>query len=167
MRRAPYPQLAYRPHASASSRVASILLSLGATILIIVTLVQVGLIGPLPPEIRPMKLFNLEPPPPPPAARAPSVKARLDRLAAAPARAQRVPPLNMIILTPKDFAAADIATLPSQRTAVVAGDQADAGQDSSASNGPNGEKMYDVEWYRHPTHAELAPYMPASAPDSG
>jgi protein TonB len=167
MRRALDPQSAYRPHASAGSRAASILLTFGATVLIIVMLVEVGLIGPLPREIQPMKLFNLEPPPTPPPARAPSVKAQLDRSAAAPARAQKVPPLNMIILTPKDYAAADIATLPSQRTAIATGDQADAGQDSSASNGPNGEKIYDVEWYRHPTHAELAPYMPTSGPESG
>ena len=51
----------------------------------------------------------------------------------------------MIILTPKDYAAADIATLPSQRSAVVAGNQADAGQDSSASNGPNGGGTYRRE----------------------
>lgn len=165
MRRAPYPQSGYRPHASGRSRAASLLLSLAATVLIIVMLIQVGVLGSLPREARPMKIFNLAPPPP---ARAPSVaKSEHDKSAAAPARPQKAPPLNMIILTPRDYAAADIATLPSQRTALVAADQADAGQDSSASDGPNGEKMYDVDWYRKPTHAELAPYMPASIPDHG
>ena len=166
MRRAPYPHSSYQPHASVRSRAAAFLLSLGATVLIVAMLVKVGALGPRMPEPRRMMaIFHLEPPPP---AREPSV-ARVEHgpHAAPPAEPQKAPPLNMVILTPRDFAAADIATLPSHRTAVAAADQADAGADNSASDGPNGERIYDVDWYRKPTHAELAPYLPASTPENG
>ena len=71
----------------------------------------------------------------------------------------------MVILTRKDYAASDIAILPSHGTSGA--QTADAGTANSNSDGPNGEPMYDVAWYREPTRAELAPYMPATGPEIG
>lgn len=66
----------------------------------------------------------------------------------------------MLILSREEFAAADIAQLPSQAT-----DGADAGTGGGAADGPGegpgGERLYNAEWYREPTHAELAGYLPA------
>ena len=166
MRRASSPQSSYQPDASARSRAAASLLSLGATALIIVMLVEVGAFGPPPREPRPlMAIFHLAPPSP---TFVPRVSRDRNHRRAAPARSPKAPPLNMVILTPREYAAADIATIPAHQVSAVAlDDQASAEQDSRSSEGPNGERIYDVEWYREPTHAELAPYMPTSAPQSG
>jgi protein TonB len=84
---------------------------------------------------------------------------------AAAAKPATSPPLNMVIVSRADFAASDIGALPSHHPA---GEQsADAGQTSSNSNGPDGQPMYDVAWYREPTRAEMAPYMPATGPEAG
>ena len=84
-----------------------------------------------------------------------------------------VPPLQMMLMTKQDFAAADIAALPSHVAGATAGTSAgssvggETGKASGAGDGPGGERLYDVDWYRHPTHAELATYVPRSAPDEG
>jgi protein TonB len=164
--RAAYDQYSsYRPQASVRSRALAVGMALGVTILIVLALIQVGALGPHVKEVVPRLItIPLQPPPP---ARAKSEN-RLDhsrRAAITPPRPAKLPRLNMVILTPKDYAASDIATLPSHRTS---GEQtADAGAASSNSNGPDGQPMYDVDWYREPTHAELAPYMPSNLSESG
>lgn len=75
-----------------------------------------------------------------------------------------VNPLNMMVVSSDVFAAADISRLPSHRAA--GSEVADSSQSSSPSTGsgtgPGGEKLYNVEWYREPTSAEMAPYLPAN-----
>ena len=66
-------------------------------------------------------------------------------------------------LTSEEFAAADISKLGS------AGGQGTSGGETSASvgTGPGGATLYKAEWYREPTDAELAYYLPKSiAPGS-
>ena len=42
----------------------------------------------------------------------------------------------------------------------------DSGDDEGAGQGPGGEKLYNAQWYREPSHAELVTYMPRTgAPD--
>lgn len=45
------------------------------------------------------------------------------------------------------------------------------GKDSVAAygpgEGPGGQRLYEAEWYREPTHAELAYYLPAGVTDPG
>jgi protein TonB len=90
-------------------------------------------------------------------------------------RAQPVPPpveqpykLNIIELTPQEYAASDIASHASQpRTAPDADDAADSASSASASRGPHGERLYDAEWYRKPTQAELAYYLPRGGTPAG
>jgi protein TonB len=153
----------YRPHASFRSRALAGGMALGVTILIVLALIRVGALGPQLREVVPrLLLIPLQPPPP---ARAKSNNKLDHSRRAATAHAPKMPPLNMVILSRKDYAAADIATLPSHHPS---GEQtADAGETSSNSNGPDGQPMYDVAWYREPTHAELAPYMPATGPEAG
>jgi hypothetical protein len=157
-------QSSYLRSASLRSRIISALLAAVPTGLIILMLLAVSALGPRPRETKPLVVtFNLKPPPPPERARS-VVKVENASHASAPHQ-QKVPPLNMVMLTRQDYAASDIAVLPSHKASGVQG--TDAGSDSGTSDGPGGEKMYDVAWYREPTHAELAPYLPATGPEVG
>ena len=80
-----------------------------------------------------------------------------------------VPRLNMIMLSHEEFAASDISRLPAAQT--QAGPEAGAGasgsNDDSVGQGPHGEKLYNAEWYREPTHAEMATYLPTGLSQVG
>ncbi|URW76240.1 hypothetical protein M9980_03165 [Sphingomonas donggukensis] len=77
-----------------------------------------------------------------------------------------VPPFpDMIRLSRRDFAASDIGKMP--KSAAGAGNDTDvAATGSGASSAgipgaaPGGETLYPAEWYREPTRAEMATYMP-------
>lgn len=82
------------------------------------------------------------------------------------------PPLNMLIISREMYAASDIAKLPTQPGERPAGDpgaRADASDSDSdgPGAGPNGERLYNAQWYREPTHAELSHYLPARRPRAG
>lgn len=75
-------------------------------------------------------------------------------------------PLPFMTLSRDQMAAADIGAMP--RAAQGAG----SGKGSSAAvagpgEGPGGVQLFEAEWYRRPTHAELSPFIPANAPASG
>ena len=98
--------------------------------------------------------------------------ARPKRRATAPTPAKPTVPtveppyeLPIIPLTREQFAAADIARLPSHRPA----DSADTGAESASTDAaiggsPAGQRLHDVAWQRRPSRAELAYYLPAGAP---
>ncbi|MBM3926976.1 MAG: hypothetical protein FJ335_00735 [Sphingomonadales bacterium] len=77
---------------------------------------------------------------------------------------------SMIILSRDDFAASDIGRIKSK-----AGSAGEAQASASASAGsggkpvygpseaPGGRTLYAADWYREPTRAEMAPFMPANA----
>lgn len=74
--------------------------------------------------------------------------------------------LPIISLTREDFAAADIAKMPKAEGA--AADAASPGDSVPLpGSGPNGEPIYNAEWQRRPTQAELAYYVPAYVPRPG
>jgi protein TonB len=64
-----------------------------------------------------------------------------------------------IEISPQDFAAGDLHTLPK------AGGGASAGDSEEVGRAPNGEILYAAEWARRPTNAELGGYLPRNAPD--
>lgn len=70
--------------------------------------------------------------------------------------------LPIIPLTREQFAAADIAKLPSHSRAETGAEDATA--DAAIGGSPNGQRMHDVAWQRRPTRAELSYYLPAGAP---
>ncbi len=75
-------------------------------------------------------------------------------------------PLQMIELTPQDYAAADIARLPKAGPAAAAGAGGSGADDSPVvGRAPNGEALYAAEWARRPTDAELGGYLKPGAPD--
>ena len=72
-------------------------------------------------------------------------------------------PLDMIEMTKEEYAATDIRNLGH---APGANQQQAAADDSEAvGRAPNGELLYGAEWYRKPTDAELAGYLPPNAPE--
>ncbi|WP_223262591.1 hypothetical protein [Sphingobium sp. SCG-1] len=90
-----------------------------------------------------------------------------------PSETPPTPDFPFITLTKDQLAAADIGKLPT-RTSENSGSGAgnigtgkDRGAVSGPGEGPGGEQLYDADWYRRPTHAELSTYMPSNAPRTG
>ncbi len=79
-----------------------------------------------------------------------------------------VPPLNLLHMTRQDMAAADISRMP-KRGAPGADTGADTGLGTSGAGaygpgeGPGGARLYNAEWHREPSHAEIAGYLPRGA----
>ena len=70
-------------------------------------------------------------------------------------------PLDMLVLTREEFAAADISKL-----ARAPSPTRGAENDSEAiGRAPNGEVLYSAEWARRPTDVELSGYLPRNAPE--
>lgn len=73
--------------------------------------------------------------------------------------------LSIIKLSREEFAAADIARMP--RQARPADGEAQPGDSVPVGRNANGEPIYNAEWQREPTNAELAYYLPGSIPRPG
>lgn len=167
MRQASFQHSSYLDRASLRSRVTAFFLSLAISLLIIVMLLRLGASPPrvTDAESKPITVQLLpEAGAPQPRARAVARIKRAIRRVTPPLPPPPTPPLNMMILSREEFAAADISKMPSH--AANAADGADAGKGSGSATdgdgaGPNGERLYNAEWYREPTHAELAGYLPA------
>lgn len=71
-----------------------------------------------------------------------------------------------IELSSSDMAAADIAGMAKSNGA-SSGATGDSKASYGPGEGPGGVQLYDADWYRKPTDAELAGYMPANAPPDG
>ena len=67
-------------------------------------------------------------------------------------------PPDLVELSKADMAAADIGNLPRSGAG-------SAGDSEAVGRGPHGEVLYNAEWARHPTDAELGAYLPHNAPD--
>lgn len=65
---------------------------------------------------------------------------------------------SWIEMSSSDMAAADISKLP--RTG-----SGSSGDSEAVGHGPHGEVLYEAEWARRPTSAELGGYLPHDAPD--
>jgi periplasmic protein TonB len=98
-----------------------------------------------PPAGKTAELTQKRRPPPPPAA--------------PPYRVKQ--PLDLLVMTKEEFAAADISKLPRSAD----GNGRAAGDSEEAGRAPNGEILYSAEWFRRPTDAELAGYLPRNAPE--
>ncbi len=83
-------------------------------------------------------------------------------------------PLDLLIVTREVYIASDIAKLgrnapgagPALAQGSSPGDSA-AGDSQRVGTGPNGEPLYAAEWYREPTGAQLAGYLPRRMPEGG
>jgi len=72
-------------------------------------------------------------------------------------------PLDMIELTPEEYAEADIGKMP--QSAPDSGAGRGAGDSPEVGRGPSGQILYAAEWRRPPTDTELAGYLPPNAPE--
>lgn len=127
-------------------------------------------------------------PPPAPAAKPAREKAVAPRKPAAAAKAPPAapppvplpePPPEPKLFDKQLFDAIDIAKLPNQRaltppadsaaetaaeTADATGSAADSSTSDGPGTGPGGERLYNAEWQREPTNAELSFYLPRGTP---
>lgn len=75
--------------------------------------------------------------------------------------------LDIIELTRQEFVTSDIAKLPSHSGAPSVAASADEASAEATDTGPNGEQLYNAEWYREPTQAELSYYLPGGGTRTG
>jgi protein TonB len=68
------------------------------------------------------------------------------------------PAPKLIEMSNDEMAAGDISNLPQAGSG-------SAGDSEVVGSGPHGEVLYNAEWAREPTNAELGGYMPKNAPD--
>ncbi len=147
----------------------AVVLSLGVCALIVIMLLGMGA---LPPSVTnaASRLIAFQLPLPAGSTPARSHAAARARQASRQSRSPKplpapppIPPLNMLVLTREEFAASDISKL--LRHPADASADSGAGKDSGAASGPGegpgGQHLYNAEWYREPTHAELVTYLPA------
>ncbi|MGI4947158.1 MAG: hypothetical protein ACRYHC_00485 [Janthinobacterium lividum] len=187
MSAAAYLPSAYRGGASPRRRLVALLLALIVVALVIGMLLGLGVVpGLRRPEQKPMMAtFSMLPPSEKPAAVTKTVK-KENKAASGAAPKSVVPPTphvappplppvpsaappKMLVLSKDQFASADIGALPSHN-GEGEGDKG-SGKDSAApygpGEGPGGAPLYPVRWYREPTSAELAFYVPKGGIPSG
>lgn len=72
---------------------------------------------------------------------------------------------SFLNMTSAEFAAADISKMASSRK--KSGDGGDSQSAYGPGDGPGGVRLYNPDWYRRPTNAQLSGYLPANAPQKG
>lgn len=161
----------YRRPLSARRRAAAIALSVGVVALLILALLRLGAAPPRAHGGRSLSTFTVLPDAEHAAAPQKEVVRRaVAKVAPPPVRPPPLPPAplpgkavpNMIVLTRDEMAAADIGKMARASKGDVAA--ADAGDAASVGAGPNGERLYEAEWYREPPRNVLALYLPNGAP---
>ena len=179
MRLASPTHATYQSRPSWRSRVASSGFALTVVALIILVLLRLGGISLDPPgDGRSLVTFDV----PPPGPKAAPAKRRAERTKPTPRRAQPPraapppppvppPPIELpgvIKLSRSDFAASNIGRFPKAAAAPgeateLAEAEAGGGADGGGGGGPNGERLFNAEWVREPTRAELVTYLPQRA----
>lgn len=79
------------------------------------------------------------------------------------------PAPDLMHMTADEFAATDLANLPRSAGSGSGDTGADTGDSVAAygpGEGPGGQRLYNAEWYREPTNAELSYFMPPAPPGS-
>lgn len=79
-----------------------------------------------------------------------------------PGKVPTPPQSAFIEISKADFAASDIS-----RIGKSGGGTGDSKAVQGPGEGPGGATLYDADWARRPTNAELAGYLPARAPSKG
>ena len=181
MRSASYQQpSSYRGRASRRSRVTSALLALALVALVIALLIRLGVLPAHLPESAPtLSTFNVLPGRQ--VAAAPASAKPHHATSTKPPPPKHLPPPppvpsphstpapKLLTLSKDEFAATDIGHIKGHADEGAA-EGTDDGKDSSAAygpgEGPGGARLYNAQWYREPTHAELAYYIRAGTPTS-
>lgn len=69
-------------------------------------------------------------------------------------------PEGFIMMNSKDYAAADVSKMKRAESSGSASASGDSGAAYGPGAGPGGARLYNAQWYREPSRAELAGYMP-------
>lgn len=176
-----FPLRGYRYSPSFRARAAGFLLSLATCLLILLTLVKLGAFFPTAdrqgPKLVAISVSSEA------TERAARTQIAATSLQATPARRvpkvlpiqppvapdTPVPPFRLLKLSSQELAAADISKMA--KPATGGSSEAGAGQGSASAygpgEGPGGAKLYNAQWYREPTEAEMATYMPRRAVGGG
>lgn len=164
----------YRHQPSLRSRLGAIALSLAVLALVLLMLVRMGLVptgsGTLGPHLAAVTFRTQAAQQTQQKKAVRTVQKREQHVATAqprplpqvPPKPEVVPPLHLLKLTRDEFAAADISKMarPSARNAEEGASSANSASAYGPWEGPGGARLYNAEWYREPTHAELVTYLP-------
>lgn len=185
IRTASYRSSSYQSQVGVRGRAGSLLLALGIGVLVVLALITVGAITgtPVLVDMRPLSTFNVsqtkgqQPTKTKKIAPRPkvSMQDKEEHRAAPPKRSTPIPtpPITLpgvINLSRADYVASDIGRIKSKRDQVASSDGEDG--DKATPNGarvavaggaPGGADLYYAEWYREPSRAEMATYLPANA----
>lgn len=155
-------------------RAAAFALAIAIELLLVAVLLTLGERALSPEKQSSLKTFSVSPSPVEQATRTPTKRKRAAHTAKAPTAAPPPPPQitpppspipGLLVLDRNAYASSDIGKLPSHSKDVADAGQGDTSKDSVAAygpgEGPGGQRLYDAEWFREPTHAELAFYLPA------
>ena len=171
----------YRERSSLRSRLSALALALAIAALVILLLIQLGI---LPPPVirngRPMVTFNVQPTVPeapehthamqPKKPTGGSAAPRIARPSPpAPTKKAPSPVPQLIPLSDADFASSDIGKIAAQPSDNAAGAGGGKGNGSvyGPGEGPGGAQLYNADWYRRPSQAELSTYLPKDGPQTG
>lgn len=154
-------------HPTWGNRLVSFLLAAATTLLIALMMLAMGAFVPSDKD-KVSRLVAMQFPEPAGAKSQP--KRAAARHSAAPPRAQPVPqppvikppvPVTQLLhMSKQEYAASDISNLPKH---AEEGSSDNASGNSASTygpgDGPGGVHLYNAEWYREPSHAELATYL--------
>ena len=76
-------------------------------------------------------------------------------------------PLPFLEMNGEQMASADIGAMPKKSASAGSAGRGDSAAVAGPGEGPGGVQLFEAEWYRRPSGAELATYVPANAPPSG
>ncbi len=76
-------------------------------------------------------------------------------------------PFPFLTLNREQMASADIGNMPRGAQGATGQGKGDSAMVQGPGEGPGGVQLFEAEWYRRPTHAELSSYLPANAPARG
>ncbi|MEJ7933375.1 hypothetical protein WG907_03785 [Sphingobium sp. AN558] len=76
-------------------------------------------------------------------------------------------PFPFMTLDSKQMAAADIGKMAKSDAGAGGGASGNSGAVSGPGEGPGGVQLFNAEWYRRPTNAELSPFLPGNGPPRG
>jgi hypothetical protein len=191
MRAAPHPASGYNYQASPRDRAISIGIALLICALMLWALIELGVVPSILPKqenspiIVQMSSGSHMSATKAKAARSSSAASKVTKATVRPQPKSSPPPIpvqppptptwNVIPMSHEDFAQSDIST----KSSAPAARSADAGDDAGSSrgsgsgaaygpgDGPDGQQLFNADWYRRPSHAELAGYIPSNAPPEG
>jgi protein TonB len=162
----------YRYRPSLGGRLSAIALALAVCALILLILIRMGLIAPGPGGIaerltaitfRPQGVEHSNKPAVAKAAERHERKTVAQPRPTPPVQPNPVPkrpaPVPWIQLSRDEFAASDISRMAKHPTEASSNGLSGA-KSYGPGEGPGGATLYNAEWYREPTHAEMVTYLP-------